>query len=39
MADVLTQEELLKMKEAVDRAPESTIPFPIVKDGNVQFLF
>lgn len=35
MANVLTQDELLKMKDAVDRASESTIPFPIVKDNAV----
>lgn len=35
MANALTQEELLKMKEAVDSASNSTIPFPIVKDNTV----
>ena len=35
MENTITQEELMKMKEAADKASESTIPFPIVKDGNV----
>lgn len=35
MEKVLTQEDLLRMKEAANKASESTIPFPIVKDGTV----
>lgn len=35
MADILNEEDLLKIKESIDKAGESTIPFPIVKDGNV----
>lgn len=35
MDKVLTQEDLLKIKDAATKASESTIPFPIVKDGNV----
>lgn len=35
MADILREEDLLKMKEAVDKAADSVTPFPIVKDGNV----
>lgn len=35
MADIIREEDLLKMKEATEKAAESTIPFPIVKDGNV----
>lgn len=35
MAEIISQEELLKMKEVVDRAANDDTPFPIVKDGNV----
>lgn len=35
MANILREEDLLKMKESVDKAADSTIPFPIVKDGDI----
>ena len=35
MENVLREEDLLKIKDAADRAADSTIPFPIVKNGNV----
>ena len=35
MDKVLTQEDLLKMREAANKASESSIPFPIVKDKSV----
>ena len=35
MEEFLKEEDLIKMKDAVDKAADSTIPFPIVKDGNI----
>ena len=35
MADIITQEQLIKLREAKEAANESDIPFPIVKDGDI----
>lgn len=35
MADIITQEQLLMLKEAKDKAMEDTTPFPVVKDGTL----
>lgn len=35
MADIITQEQLLKLKEAKDKAMEDTTPFPVMKDGTL----
>lgn len=35
MADIITQEKLIELREAATKAQESTIPFPIVKDGDM----
>lgn len=35
MADIITQEKLIELREAKAAADKSDIPFPIVKDGNI----
>lgn len=35
MADIITQEQLIQLREAKEAANESDIPFPIVKDGDI----
>lgn len=35
MADIITQEKLIELKEAKEKAMESDIPFPIVKGGDI----
>ena len=35
MADIITQEKLLELREAKDKANESDIPFPIVKGDDI----
>ena len=35
MAEVLTEEKIIQLKEARDKAMEDTTPFPLMKDGNL----
>lgn len=35
MAEVLTEEKIIQLKEARDKAMEDTTPFPVLKDGNL----
>lgn len=35
MADIITQEDLIKLKEAKEKAMDDTTPFPLMKDGNL----
>lgn len=35
MAEIITQDQLIQLREAKEAANESDIPFPIVKDGNI----
>lgn len=35
MADIITQEQLVKLKEAKEKAMEDTTPFPVMKDENL----
>lgn len=35
MADIITQEQLIQLREAKDKAMEDTTPFPVMKDGNL----
>lgn len=35
MADIITQEQLIKLKEAKDKAMDDTTPFPVMKDGDL----
>jgi len=35
MADIITQEKLLELREAKEKANESDVPFPIMKDGDL----
>ena len=35
MAEIITQEKLIELKEAKDKAMESDIPFPIVKGSDI----
>lgn len=35
MAEVLTEEKIIQLKEARDKAMEDTTPFPVMKDGDL----
>lgn len=35
MADIITQEKLLELREAKEKAASDETPFPIVKDGDI----
>ena len=35
MADIITQEELIKLKEAKEQSMNDTTPFPVMKDGDL----